>query len=93
MACGTPVVAIAEGGLRETIKNYETGLFAERDPYEFGQAIHQLLSDKPLCEKMGACGRQHVLEHWTWEKSYHKLEKNMQRTLGRYNSHDNLLDL
>lgn len=85
MACATPVVGIAEAGIRESVQHNETGLLTERDPREFGQAIDTLMRDKPLRERMGALGRQRVLERWTWERSYQQLEKHMQMTLERYN--------
>jgi glycosyltransferase involved in cell wall biosynthesis len=83
MACGTPVVAIAEAGMRETIQNGENGILTERDPCEFGQAIEKLLKDKMLWTNMSACGRQRMLERWTWEQSGQQLEKNMKRTLAQ----------
>jgi len=88
MACATPVVGIAEAGIRETIQNNETGLLTERDPREFGQAIDALMKDKPMRERMGVLGRQRVLAHWTWAQSYEQLEKNMQMTLERYTEND-----
>lgn len=81
MACGTPVVGIAEAGLRETVQHNETGLLTERDPCEFGQAIDKLMRDKLMWTRMSVLGRQRVLERWTWEQSYQALEKNMQMAL------------
>jgi glycosyltransferase involved in cell wall biosynthesis len=81
MACGTPVVGIAEAGIRETVQHNENGLLVERDPGEFGQAIDKLMRDKLMWTRMGILGRQRVLERWTWEQSYQQLEKHMQITL------------
>jgi len=78
MACGTPVVGIAEAGIRETVLHNETGLLTERDPFEFGQAIEKLMKDKLMWTRMSSRGRQHVLDCWTWDQSYQQLEKNMQ---------------
>jgi len=83
MACGTPVVGVAEGGIRETVQHGETGLLTERDPREFGQAIATLLNDSALRAEMGSSGRSHVLAHWTWDQSCQKLEKHMQMALER----------
>ena len=86
MACSTPVVGVAEGGIRETIKHNETGLLTERDPAEFGRAIEVLLEDESLRKRMGENGRQHVTTNWTWEHSYAELEKNLYRVArGRLN--------
>jgi glycosyltransferase involved in cell wall biosynthesis len=78
MACGTPVVGVAEAGIRETVQHNETGLLTERDPREFGQAIEKLMKNKLMWTGMGSLGRQRVLERWTWEQSYQQLEKHMQ---------------
>jgi glycosyltransferase involved in cell wall biosynthesis len=74
MACGTPVVGIAEAGIRETIKHDINGLLTERDHYEFGQAINKLMTDKNLWTKFSIKGLEDVRSNWSWDKSYHKLE-------------------
>ena len=81
MACGTPVVGIAEAGVRETVLNNETGLLTERDPYEFGQAIDRLMHDNKLWINMSLSGRKRVLDHWTWPKATQQLEHNMKKAL------------
>jgi glycosyltransferase involved in cell wall biosynthesis len=79
MACGTPVVAVKEGGVRETVVHGETGLLTSRDPAEFAQAVSRLLVSKELCERFGKQGRQHVMDHWTWPRSARRLEEHMTR--------------
>jgi len=77
MACGTPVVGVAEAGIRETIIHNKTGLLTERDPYAFGAAIELILSDAQLRLDMGQYGRRCVEEKWLWENSFKTLEKNI----------------
>ena len=77
LSCGTPVVGVAEAGIRETICHGETGILTERDPEEFGKAIESLLADDALRVRMGARGREQVLQRWTWAQSYQNLEKHM----------------
>ena len=84
MACGTPVVGVAEAGIRETVINDETGLLTERDPIEFGKAIEYLMNDKAVWSRMCASGRQKVLKSWTWEKATQQLELNIQKALEIY---------
>jgi len=81
MACGVPVVGVAEAGIRETVVHGETGVLTERDPVEFGLAIKTLLEDEALRNCIGNNGRRHVLAHWTWDQSYTALEKNIYRAL------------
>lgn len=77
MACGTPVVGVREGGVRETVLDRQTGILVDRDPEEFGQAVRTLLEDEELAGRYGAQGREHVVEKWTWERAVQKLEKHL----------------
>ena len=74
MASGTPVISVAEAGLRETIIHKKTGLLIERDEEIFGNAIIKLLNDKKLRKNMAYNGRQEILKHWNWDQSYQRLE-------------------
>lgn len=80
MACGTPVVAVAEGGVRETVCHGETGLLVERDETQFAQAVGLLLDDPELALEMGRRGRRHVQGHWSWEDSVARLESLLEAT-------------
>ena len=86
MACGTPVIGIAEAGIRETIQDGENGLLTERDPIEFGNAISKLFSDKLLWKSISEEGIKRVADRWTWEQSCNRLEKNINKTINKYRS-------
>ena len=75
MACGTPVVGVAEGGVRETIVHGSTGLLTRRDPFEFGLAISTLLDNPEQSQKYGLQGRDYVVENWNWERAISTLTK------------------
>jgi glycosyltransferase involved in cell wall biosynthesis len=77
MACGTPVVAINEGGIRESVQNRCTGLLTERDPQQFAEAVAALLKDKGRRTAFGAAGRDHVVENWRWERCITEIEKHL----------------
>ncbi len=54
MACGTPVVATAVGGIPEQIEVGKTGLLVPPgDPQSMAQAVGALLSNTPLLEQFG----------------------------------------
>jgi glycosyltransferase involved in cell wall biosynthesis len=74
MACATPVVAVREGGIQEAVIHEKTGLLTRRDPAEFAQAVSRLLANPELSQELGAEGRRHVLQNWTWERAITTLE-------------------
>ena len=81
MACETPVVGVAEAGIREAVQDGLTGLLTERDPVEFGRAIKTLLDNPALCHRMGGAGREYVLSNRTWNQTNELLEQNLKRVL------------
>jgi glycogen synthase len=81
MACGTPVVAAAVGGIPEVVVPVETGLlvsfetagqgdFEPRDPALFSQdlaaSINLLLNSPEMLHGMGVKARQRVEKHFGW---------------------------
>jgi glycosyltransferase involved in cell wall biosynthesis len=86
MACETPVVGVAEAGVRETVTTGVTGVLTERDPIEFGRVVEELLLDPARRAEMGRRGRDDVLRRWTWESSYEQLETHMSMAIERFES-------
>ena len=84
MACGTPVVGIAEAGIRETVIHQENGLLTEREPTEFGAAILKLLKDNVLWSLMSSTGRDSVVKNWSWEKTASEINKNIIRSIDKF---------
>ena len=81
MACGTPVVGSATGGIREVVVDGETGLLVDpqlspeppHDPSapakferELAHAINRLINDPELLQRMGQAGRERVEQHYSW---------------------------
>ena len=75
MACGTPVVAVAEGGVRETVRDGATGLLTARDPHAFARAIARVLGDDALARHLTTAARAEVARHWSWEATAERLEE------------------
>lgn len=69
MATGTPVVAVAEGGFRETIRDGVDGLLAPRDPAAYAEELLRVLDDPELARSLGRAGRAIAETHWTWERT------------------------
>jgi glycosyltransferase involved in cell wall biosynthesis len=80
LACGTPVVGVAEGGVLETIRHEHTGLLTPRNPEQFAISIRSLLADPERCALYGRNGRQDVLKNWSWEVSTKAIEKHLLET-------------
>lgn len=67
MACETPVVCSAIGGMPELVVDRQTGLIVPPgDLAALGGAVEALLDDSPRARAMGEAGRAHVLERFTW---------------------------
>jgi glycosyltransferase involved in cell wall biosynthesis len=77
MACGTPVVAVKEGGVRESILHGQTGLLTNRHAEQFAAAIRTLLENEELAGRYGEQARQYVLEHWSWGEAVQRLERHL----------------
>ncbi len=80
MACATPVVAVQEGGIPETVLPEQTGLLVPRDPQQFAAAVQRLLANPELAAAYGQAGRQQVLLHWTWEQAAQTIEEHLTAT-------------
>ncbi|MEY4742463.1 MAG: hypothetical protein RL672_1213 [Actinomycetota bacterium] len=81
MACGTPVVATATGGIPEVVAHDETGLLVQIEQLQdgsgkpldeakfvadFAAALNRMLEHPKLAE-FGAAGRKRVEQHFSWE--------------------------
>lgn len=82
MACHTPVVASAVGGIKEVVVHNETGLlipveqqkvapFEPVDPDKFSRdlatGINDIVNDKSKQERMAIAGRKRVEQHFDWK--------------------------
>ena len=81
MACGKPVVGVAEGGVRESIEPGVTGTLTGRDPEEYGAALDRILQDQALAQMLGANGRA-AATRWGWERSADTLERHLRIITG-----------
>ncbi len=74
-ACGTPVAAIAEGGVRESVAEGINGFLVPGDnPEALGKIISKFSGDPKLASEMGLRARQYVVEKWGLEQSLDRLE-------------------
>lgn len=81
MACGTPVVGVKEGGVRETVRHNKTGLLTQRDEQNFADAIITLTEDTELWNRCSANGIAYINSFWTLNQAGERLENHIQRIL------------
>ncbi|MFJ8591653.1 glycogen synthase [Streptomyces sp. NPDC093598] len=70
MACGTPVVASAVGGIPEVVDDGTTGLLvAPGDGFEAGlaRAMDTVLGDPEAAGRMGEAGRERAVGEFGWD--------------------------
>src|SRR5713101_2801119 len=69
MACGTPVVATAVGGIREVVVHDETGwLVPPADPPALAAAMRAVLAEPERAAALGRAGRRRVESRFSWER-------------------------
>lgn len=85
MSCGTPVVGVKEGGVRESIKHDHTGMLTERDEESFSKEITNLLLDPNKTEKLAKNSIKVVNDFWTLKNSGKRLLNHLNRAIDCYN--------
>ena len=73
-ACGVPVVAVAEGGVRETMVDGVNGLLVPGDPGAMATAIVRLLANPEVARQLGRNARKAVEERWSFDAATDRIE-------------------
>ena len=80
-ACGTPVVASNSPGIRESVRDGETGfLVAHGDAHVMAAAMGRLAAEPSLVHRMGLQARRFA-ETFTWERAAEETERHLHRVL------------
>ena len=80
-ACGLPTVAVAEGGIRETVIDGKNGLLTPRDPVQIAAALQQLMADPALWQRLSDTGRTWVAQHWQLNAAVDRVEQALMKVL------------
>jgi len=86
MACSTPVVASAVGGIKEVVVDGETGFLvplelrdgtfeptnSEQFEQDLATRVNTVMADRALGERLGRAGRTRAEESFSWEAIAHK---------------------
>lgn len=80
-ACGTPVVASNSPGIRESVRDGDTGyLVPHGDVSAMAAAMGRLAHDHALVERLGARARG-FSETFTWERAAEETERHLERVI------------
>lgn len=70
MSSGLPVIVSNVGGVKELVENEVSGIVVPpRSESALVGALVRLLNDEELRVKMGAAGRQRVVENFSWDRT------------------------
>jgi len=75
LACGTPVVAVAEAGVREALREGDGSLLVERDAAMMAESLERLIYNEKLQHELTGMGRNYVEQYWTWQEAGQRLEE------------------
>ncbi len=78
-ACGLPVIAVSEAGVRESIVDQVNGLLVEHDPHSIAAAIDRLRADPELARRLGITGRLAVETKWSLAAGTDRIEQQLAR--------------
>lgn len=80
--CGTSVVGIAEGGIRESISNQINGFLVNGNQTdEMADLILRFVTDIVFAKQMGQQARLHALKYWNWKQMADNIEKELQSNI------------
>jgi glycosyltransferase involved in cell wall biosynthesis len=82
-ACGLPVVAVAEGGVRETIKDGINGFLVDPEPAAIARVMTRLLQNPDFTRQIGRQAAAHVQQIWNVEGSVDRLEAHLLEVVSR----------
>ena len=74
-SCGRPLIAYDVPGCREVVKHNFTGLLVNKNIKDLKKAIIKLIENKELRNRLGANGRQFVLENFSEKKIFFETEQ------------------
>jgi starch synthase len=68
------VVAVAEGGVPESVAHGETGLLTSRDADAFAVAVGRVLGEPGPAERLGQGGAARARSQYAWSRTVEQVE-------------------
>ena len=72
MSVGLPVIAVKEGGLRETVQDGKNGFLLDRNNNLFADAISKLILDENKHDLIKKQNVKTIRDFWNWEMAYQR---------------------
>ena len=66
--CAIPIVAVDEGGVRETVDDGVTGYLVSASPGELATSVETILTTSDVGNAMGQAGYERVSARYRWEQ-------------------------
>jgi glycosyltransferase involved in cell wall biosynthesis len=86
-ACATPVVASNSPGIRESVRDGETGyLVPHGDTAAMAAALDRVAGSRQLVEELGRSARAFA-ETFTWERAAEETEAHLERVVASPSAH------
>jgi len=73
-SCGAVVLAVNEGGYKETIIQNKTGYLVEKNPIKIALEIERILGDEKQLQIVAKTARENVINNWSWNRSTNVLK-------------------
>ena len=77
-ACGMPAIALAEGGVRETVVDGENGRLVD-SPSQMAAVLDRFVNDPAEARALGQRGAAIVRERWTLDAATSRLEGHLRQ--------------
>ena len=74
MASSKPILAVNEGGPKETVENGKTGMLVNSTE-ELGNAMKEVAENPSLASELGRNGRDRVMKHYSWNGFFKEFDK------------------
>lgn len=78
MASSKPVIALNEGGPRETIEQEKTGLLVNNIE-EMANAMKEIAENPSLGKEMGKNGRERIVKYYSWKRFFNEFDKKVKQ--------------
>ena len=83
-SCGVPIVATADGGPQDIVKNCQNGILVDpTNRKELGRAIRKILVNPTLWKKFSSEGIINVRRHYSWDAHGEKYMRQVERVVSR----------